>query len=185
MHRCLELARQGSGHVTPNPMVGSVLVYEDRIIGEGYHQLYGKAHAEVNCIASVKPEDEHLIPFSTIYVSLEPCAHHGKTPPCADLIIAKRIPRVVVGCRDPFPQVNGKGIEKLLAAGIQVTPGILEKDCIDLNKRFFLFHTRHRPYIVLKWAQTANGWIAGPGAVASPANQHPAPERLLISNEIT
>ncbi|HEV2481792.1 MAG TPA: bifunctional diaminohydroxyphosphoribosylaminopyrimidine deaminase/5-amino-6-(5-phosphoribosylamino)uracil reductase RibD, partial [Puia sp.] len=186
MYRCLELARQGAGHVAPNPMVGSVLVYEDRIIGEGYHQLYGKAHAEVNCIAAVKPEDEHLIPQSTIYVSLEPCAHHGKTPPCADLIITKGIPRVFVGCRDPFPQVNGKGIEKLLAAGIEVTLGVLEKECIDLNKRFFLFHTRHRPYIVLKWAQTANGRIAGPNASGPTSGTGPgASERLLISNEIT
>jgi len=174
MYRCLELARLGAGHVAPNPMVGSVLVYNDRIIGEGYHQLYGKAHAEVNCIASVRPEDEHLIPQSILYVSLEPCAHRGKTPPCADLVVTKGIPRVVVGCRDPFPQVNGKGIEKLLAAGIEVTLGVLEKECIDLNKRFFLFHTRHRPYIVLKWAQTAGGRIAGPGD-----------SRLLISNEIT
>ena len=173
MHRCLELARLGAGHVAPNPMVGAVLVHEDRIIGQGYHQLYGKAHAEVNCIASVKPEDAHLIPHSTIYVSLEPCAHHGKTPPCADLIVEKRIPRVVVGCRDPFPQVNGKGIEKLQAAGIEVTVGVLEKECKELNKRFFLFHTRHRPYIILKWAQTANGKIA--------ANDR----RLLISNELT
>jgi diaminohydroxyphosphoribosylaminopyrimidine deaminase/5-amino-6-(5-phosphoribosylamino)uracil reductase len=196
MYRCLELARQGAGHVAPNPMVGSVLVYEDRIIGEGYHQLYGKAHAEVNCIASVKPVDEHLIPQSTIYVSLEPCAHHGKTPPCADLIIARQIPRVVVGCRDPFPQVNGKGIEKLLAAGVEVTVGVLEKECMELNKRFFLFHTRHRPYVVLKWAQTANGRIAGPATTASAAiagnadATNPAPgsgpgRRLLISNEIT
>ena len=190
MHRCLELARQGAGLVAPNPMVGSVLVCDDRIIGEGYHQVYGKAHAEVNCIASVKPEDEHLIPQSTIYVSLEPCAHHGKTPPCADLIIARHIPRVVVGCRDPFPQVNGKGIEKLLAAGIEVTVGVLEKECIDLNKRFFYFHTRHRPYIVLKWAQTASGRIAGP-ATSAPATAGPASvadgksSRLLISNEIT
>jgi len=199
MHRCLELARLGSGRVAPNPMVGSVLVHDDRIIGEGYHQLYGKAHAEVNCIASVRPEDEHLIPHSTIYVSLEPCAHHGKTPPCADLIIAKHIPRVVVGCRDPFPQVNGKGIEKLLAAGIEVTLGVLENQCVDLNKRFFLFHTRHRPFIVLKWAQTANGKIAGPGhngiASTAPSQTGPVPiapatgpgpePRLLISNEIT
>lgn len=184
MHRSLELARQGAGHVAPNPMVGAVLVYEDRIIGEGYHQLYGKSHAEVNCIASVKPGDEHLVSRSTIYVSLEPCAHHGKTPPCADLIIAKHIPRVVVGCRDPFPQVNGKGIEKLLAAGIEVTLGILEKECTDLNKRFFLFHTRHRPYIVLKWAQTASGRIAGPAATG-PAPTTGQASRLLISNEIT
>jgi diaminohydroxyphosphoribosylaminopyrimidine deaminase/5-amino-6-(5-phosphoribosylamino)uracil reductase len=165
-------------------MVGSVLVHDHRIIGEGYHQLYGKAHAEVNCIASVRSEDEHLIPLSTIYVSLEPCAHHGKTPPCADLIIAKRIPRVVVGCRDPFPQVNGKGIEKLRAAGIEVTVGVLENECIDLNKRFFLFHTRHRPYIVLKWAQTANGMIAAPAA-SGPAPAASPENRLLISNEIT
>jgi diaminohydroxyphosphoribosylaminopyrimidine deaminase/5-amino-6-(5-phosphoribosylamino)uracil reductase len=195
MQRCLELALLGSGHVAPNPMVGAVLVYEDRIIGEGYHQLYGKAHAEVNCIASVKPEDEPLIPLSTIYVSLEPCAHHGKTPPCADLIVAKKIPRVVVGCRDPFPQVNGRGIEKLLAAGIDVTVGVLEKECIALNKRFFLFHTRHRPYIVLKWAQTTNARIAGPGISASagtsglaartgPITDGQSP-RLLISNEVT
>jgi pyrimidine deaminase RibD-like protein len=109
MRRCLELALLGSGHVAPNPMVGAVLVYEDRIIGEGYHELYGKAHAEVNCIASVKPEDQPLIPLSTIYVSLEPCAHHGKTPPCADLIVARNIPRVVVGCRDPFPRSMAKG----------------------------------------------------------------------------
>lgn len=189
MQRCLELALLGSGHVAPNPMVGAVLVYEDRIIGEGYHQLYGKAHAEVNCIASVKPEDEQLIRLSTIYVSLEPCAHHGKTPPCADLIVAKNIPRVVVGCRDPFPQVNGRGIDKLLAAGIEVTVGVLEKECIALNKRFFLFHTRHRPYIVLKWAQTANARIAGPGAQGTTAAAGPAADskrpRLLISNEIT
>lgn len=164
----------GAGYVAPNPMVGAVLVCEDRIIGEGYHQLYGKAHAEVNCIASVRPEDVRLIPLSTLYVSLEPCAHHGKTPPCADLIIEKRIPRVAVGCRDPFPQVNGKGIEKLQAAGIGVTVGVLEKECSELNKRFFHFHTRRQPYIILKWAQTANGRIAGSGD-----------SRLLISNELT
>src|SRR5712664_1294123 len=130
MYRCLELARLGAGHVAPNPMVGAVLVFEDRIIGEGYHQLYGQAHAEVNCVASVREEDRALIPQSTMYVSLEPCAHFGKTPPCADLIIRERIPRVVVGCRDPFPQVNGKGIEKLRAAGVLVEVGILEMECI-------------------------------------------------------
>ncbi|GGB21678.1 bifunctional diaminohydroxyphosphoribosylaminopyrimidine deaminase/5-amino-6-(5-phosphoribosylamino)uracil reductase RibD [Puia dinghuensis] len=173
MHRCLELARLGAGHVAPNPMVGAVLVFEDRIIGEGYHRQYGKAHAEVNCIDSVSEADRDLISRSTIYVSLEPCAHHGKTPPCADLLIAKNIPRVVVGCRDPFPKVDGKGIEKLKAAGIEVTLGVLEKECIDLNRRFFTFHTRHRPYIVLKWAQSANGYIARPG------------ERTPISNEYT
>jgi len=173
MHRCLELAALAAGHVAPNPMVGSVLVFEDRIIGEGYHEIHGKAHAEVNCIRSVAPEDEHLIERSTIYVSLEPCAHHGKTPPCADLIIEKRIPRVVVGCRDPFPLVNGKGIEKLEAAGIEVTLGTLEKECQQLNRRFFTFNTQHRPYIILKWAQSVNGYIAQPG------------ERTAISNEYT
>jgi len=174
MRRCLELARLGAGHVAPNPMVGSVLVYEDRIIGEGYHQLYGKAHAEVNCINSVKEEDQPLIARSTIYVSLEPCAHYGKTPPCADLIIARRIPRVVVGCRDPFPEVDGKGIEKLRAAGVEVTLGVLEAECKELNRRFFTFHTQHRPYIVLKWAQSMNGRIAGDGE-----------GRVLISNAYT
>jgi diaminohydroxyphosphoribosylaminopyrimidine deaminase/5-amino-6-(5-phosphoribosylamino)uracil reductase len=167
MRRCLELARLGGGHVAPNPMVGAVLVHtsrdtgEERIIGEGYHQQYGQAHAEVNCIAAVKEEDQQLIAESTIYVSLEPCAHHGKTPPCADLIIRMRIPRVVVGCRDPFPQVNGKGIEKLLAGGVEVVVGVLEAACVALNKRFFTFNTLHRPYVVLKWAQSADGYIAG------------------------
>jgi diaminohydroxyphosphoribosylaminopyrimidine deaminase/5-amino-6-(5-phosphoribosylamino)uracil reductase len=142
-------------------MVGAVLVYEDRVIGEGYHQVYGQAHAEVNCVNSVAAEDVPLISRSTLYVSLEPCAHFGKTPPCADLIIRMRIPKVVVGCRDPFPQVNGKGIEKLLAAGVEVKVGVLEAECMELNRRFFTFNTLHRPYIVLKWAQSANGRIAG------------------------
>jgi diaminohydroxyphosphoribosylaminopyrimidine deaminase / 5-amino-6-(5-phosphoribosylamino)uracil reductase len=171
MHRCLELARLGAGHVAPNPMVGAVLVYGDRIIGEGYHRQYGKAHAEVNCIDSVK--EPGLIAESTLYVSLEPCAHFGKTPPCADLVIAKGIPRVVVGCRDPFPQVAGKGIEKLLAAGVEVIFGVLEAECMALNRRFFTFHMRHRPYIVLKWAQSADGKMAGVG------------ERTFISNWVT
>jgi diaminohydroxyphosphoribosylaminopyrimidine deaminase/5-amino-6-(5-phosphoribosylamino)uracil reductase len=173
MHRCLELAQLGAGHVAPNPMVGAVLVIDDRIIGEGYHQIHGKAHAEVNCIDSVSEADKPLIPEATIYVSLEPCAHHGKTPPCADLIIKNRIPRVVIGCRDPFPEVNGKGIEKLRAAGTEVTLGMLEKECVDLNRRFFTFHTQLRPYIILKWAQSANGFIARAG------------ERTPISNEFT
>lgn len=187
MRRCLELAQLGAGHVAPNPMVGSVLVYEDRIIGEGYHQLYGKAHAEVNCIASVKDEDRHLIDQSTIYVSLEPCAHFGKTPPCADLILEKRIPRVVVGCRDPFPQVNGKGIEKLLAGGVEVNVGVLEEECVALNKRFFTFNTLHRPYIVLKWAQSANGRIGGAVGVNGGVLSAPgaAADRVKISNEYT
>lgn len=175
MHRCLQLARSGAGFVAPNPMVGAVLVYNNRIIGEGYHELYGRGHAEVNCINSVSSEDQHLIPLSTIYVSLEPCAHFGKTPPCADLIIAKGIQSVVVGCRDPFEAVNGKGIEKLEKAGIKVIVGVLEQECLDLNKRFFTFHTKRRPYIILKWAQTANGMIG-----ADAGNN-----RLLITNEFT
>ncbi|MBS1567431.1 MAG: bifunctional diaminohydroxyphosphoribosylaminopyrimidine deaminase/5-amino-6-(5-phosphoribosylamino)uracil reductase RibD, partial [Bacteroidetes bacterium] len=174
MQRCIELARLGAGSVAPNPMVGSVLVHGDRIIGEGYHQLYGKAHAEVNCINSVRPEDQHLIPQSTIYVSLEPCAHYGKTPPCADLIISRQIPEVVIGCRDPFKEVDGKGIEKLQAAGVKTTVAVLEDECRDLNKRFFTFHTQHRPYIILKWAQTADGRIGN--------EDH---SRLLISNELS
>jgi diaminohydroxyphosphoribosylaminopyrimidine deaminase/5-amino-6-(5-phosphoribosylamino)uracil reductase len=160
MQRCLELAARGAGFVAPNPMVGAVLGHDDRIIGEGWHQRYGEAHAEVNCIASVKQEDKNLISQSTLYVSLEPCAHFGKTPPCADLIIKKKIPKVVIGCRDPFKEVDGKGIEKLKAAGVEVEVGISEFECKDLNKRFFTFYTQHRPFIILKWAQTGDGKIA-------------------------
>lgn len=177
MRRCLELAQLAIGHVAPNPVVGAVLVSGGRIIGEGYHRQYGQAHAEVNCLRSVQADDIPLIQQSTMYVSLEPCAHHGKTPPCADLIIEKKIPRVVVGCRDPFPEVNGKGIEKLQAAGAVVELGILEKECKALNRRFFTFHTLHRPYILLKWAQSANGRIAAEGGVSR--------ARTLISNEYT
>ncbi|HMU46197.1 MAG TPA: bifunctional diaminohydroxyphosphoribosylaminopyrimidine deaminase/5-amino-6-(5-phosphoribosylamino)uracil reductase RibD [Chitinophagaceae bacterium] len=174
MHRCLELAKLGAGYVAPNPMVGAVLVYNERIIGEGYHKKYGEAHAEVNCIASVSDADKKLIPESVLYVSLEPCVHFGKTPPCADLIIKYKIPKVVIGCRDPFKEVDGKGIEKLKAAGVDVECGILENECKEINKRFFCFHTKHRPYIILKWAQTADKKIAGDTS-----------ERLLISNEYT
>jgi len=174
MHRCLELARRGAGSVAPNPMVGAVLVHENRIIGEGYHRQYGGPHAEVNCIDTVQAEDQPLIPLSTLYVSLEPCAHFGKTPPCSDLIIRKKIPKVVVGCRDPFPEVDGKGIEKLRRAGVEVICGVLEQACHDLNRRFFTFVTARRPYIILKWAQTANGCIAGDDG-----------DRLLISNDYT
>ncbi len=174
MQRCLELAKLGAGFVAPNPMVGAVLVYEDRIIGEGWHQKYGEAHAEVNCIHSVKKEDKELISQSTMYVSLEPCSHVGKTPPCADLIIQCKIPRIIIGCRDPFEQVNGKGIEKLKAAGLEVEVGLLESDCKELNKRFFTFHTKQRPYVVLKWAQTADAKISSGSS-----------DRLFISNEYT
>ena len=172
MRRCLELAQQGAGNVAPNPMVGAVLVYKDRIIGEGYHQQYGQAHAEVNCINSVLAEDQSFIAASTLYVSLEPCAHFGKTPPCSDLIILKKIPKVVIGCRDPFSEVDGKGIEKLQKAGVETITGVLEQECKELNKRFFGFVNQKRPYVILKWAQTANVIIA--------ANEN---ERLLISNE--
>lgn len=168
------MAGKAEGMVAPNPMVGAVLVYEDRIIGEGFHKNYGEAHAEVNCFNSVKKEDEDLIPSSTLYVSLEPCAHFGKTPPCADLIIKKKVKKVVVGCQDPFHEVKGKGIEKLKAAGIRVEMSSLEKECRDLNKAFFTFHTLHRPYIILKWAQTADLRL-----------DHQKPERLLISNAYT
>jgi len=159
MHRCLQLAQLAIGYVAPNPMVGAVLVYDNQIIGEGYHQQYGKAHAELNCIASVREEHQHLISKATLYVSLEPCSHFGKTPPCTDLIIEKKIPNVVIGCRDPFPQVDGKGIEKLKAAGIKVEAGVLEEVCKELNKRFFTFQVKKRPYVILKWAQTGDGMI--------------------------
>ena len=130
MQRCNELAQNGAGNVSPNPMVGAVVVYADKIIGEGYHQLYGEAHAEVNAIKAVK--DKSLLSKATIYVSLEPCAHFGKTPPCSDLIIESKIPNVVIGCSDPFAQVAGKGIEKLKNAGVSVIVGILEKECLEL-----------------------------------------------------
>lgn len=187
MQRCLDLAQLSDGKVAPNPMVGAVLVYENRIIGEGYHQYYGGPHAEVNCIRSVKEPDQHLISDAILYVSLEPCSHFGKTPPCADLIIANNIKKVVIGCRDPFVEVNGKGIEKLQAAGIEVITGVMEKECRLLNKRFFTFHTQHRPYIILKWAQTHNGKIAAPAPPKpSPVGRASSqPERLYISNEYT
>lgn len=171
MRRCLQLAELGAGNVAPNPMVGAVLVYEDTIIGEGYHQKYGEAHAEVNCINNVRKENTSLIEKSTLYVSLEPCSHYGKTPPCTDLIIKNKIKKVVIGCKDVYKEVAGKGIQKLQNAGAVVITGVLEKDCIQLNKRFFTFHLKFRPYIILKWAQTANGKIGS------------AEKRILISNE--
>lgn len=157
MQRCLQLAKMGIGNVAPNPMVGSVIVFEDKIIGEGYHQKYGEAHAEVNAINSVK--DKSLLEKSTIYVNLEPCSHFGKTPPCANLIVEKKIPRVVIGCLDSNVDVAGKGIEKLKSAGIEVEINILEKECRELNIRFFTFHEKKRPYVILKWAQSADGFI--------------------------
>lgn len=160
MRRCLRLAAQGRQNAKPNPMVGAVIVSENGdIIGEGYHVRCGEAHAEVNAFASVRPEDERLLPSSTIYVSLEPCAHYGKTPPCADLIVSKGVRRVVCGCVDPFAKVRGKGIERIRQAGISVTVGVLRQECEELNKRFFTFHRHHRPYILLKWAATADGFL--------------------------
>lgn len=183
MHRCLQLAQLGAGHVAPNPMVGAVLVHDGRIIGEGWHQQYGGRHAEVNALDAVREEDKALIPQSTLYVSLEPCAHFGKTPPCTDLIIHHKILKVVIGCRDPFKEVDGKGIEKLITAGLEVITGILENECIELNKRFFTFHTKQRPYVILKWAQTADGKMATPSPDGV-TSAFPMP-RLIISNEYT
>jgi len=163
MRRCLDLAALGRGWVSPNPMVGAVIVHNGKIIGEGYHKRYGGPHAEVNAVNSVFEQYDNaseLLHQSVIYVSLEPCAHYGKTPPCADLIIKHRIPKVVVGCRDPFDEVDGKGIEKLRAAGIEVKLGVLEEECRMLNRRFFTRVQKHRPYIILKWAQTADGFFA-------------------------
>lgn len=179
MRRCIQLARNGQHNAKPNPMVGAVLVVpssnegrtKDRVIGEGYHVRCGEGHAEVNAFASVRPEDEPLLKEATMYVSLEPCSHYGKTPPCADLIIKKGVKRVVVGCIDEFAEVQGRGIQKLRDAGIQVEVGVLEDECRALNRRFFTYHRLSRPYIILKWAQTANGFIddnGSPLAISSP-----------------
>ncbi len=157
MNRCLQLAKKGLGHVAPNPMVGSVVVYNGKIIGEGYHQQYGGWHAEVNAINSVR--DKSILPQTTIYVNLEPCAHHGKTPPCASLIASHKIKRVVIGSIDPFAKVAGKGIEILKNAGCEVSVGVLEKEVLELNRRFMTFHLKKRPYIILKWAETLDGYM--------------------------
>lgn len=157
MRRCLQLARNGLCHAAPNPMVGAVVVCDGRIIGEGYHVRCGQAHAEVNAIRSVK--EPSLLKRSTLYVSLEPCSHYGKTPPCADLIVEKEIPRIVVGCLDPFEKVAGRGIRKLQDAGREVVVGVLEEECRALIRRFITFHTQHRPYVTLKWAQSADGFV--------------------------
>jgi diaminohydroxyphosphoribosylaminopyrimidine deaminase / 5-amino-6-(5-phosphoribosylamino)uracil reductase len=160
MQRCLQLALAGAGNVAPNPLVGAVLVHDGIIIGEGFHKCYGEAHAEVNCINNVSEQNRRLIEKSTIYVSLEPCAHFGKTPPCTDLIIANRIPKAVIACMDNYLAVNGKGIEKLRSAGIDVAVGVLEKEAVELNWRFFTFNQLSRPYIILKWAASGDGKIA-------------------------
>ena len=158
MNRCLYLAKKGLGTTYPNPMVGCVIVHKDKVIGEGWHRRSGEPHAEVNAIKSVADKD--LLPSSTLYVSLEPCSHHGRTPPCSDLIIEHGIPEVVIASGDDFEEVNGKGIAKLEKAGIKVHLGIMQREARQLNKRFFTFHQRKRPYVILKWAQTADGFIA-------------------------
>lgn len=176
MQRCLELAKMGMGNVSPNPMVGCVIVCEGEIIGEGFHQKIGEAHAEVNAINNVFHKHGEQAPYllknATVYVNLEPCAHFGKTPPCADLLVKHEVKKVVIGNTDPFAGVNGKGIEKLKAVGISVVTGVLEEKCSALNRRFLTRIQKQRPFIVLKWAQTANGyfapthatqqWISGP-----------------------
>ena len=174
MQRCLQLAFLGAGNVAPNPMVGAVLVHQGKIIGEGYHRKFGHAHAEVNCLDSVHETSKHLIKECTLYVSLEPCNHVGKTPPCSNLIIAHQIPRVVIACKDPFEKVNGSGIEKLRNNGIEVITGVLEKEALFLNRRFITFHQHKRPYIILKWAQSSDHKIAGT-----------AKKPVKISHEIT
>ena len=166
MRLCLKLAREGLGFVAPNPMVGSVIVAGGKIIGRGYHQKFGQAHAEVNAVNLVA--DKKLLKKATLYVNLEPCSHFGKTPPCVDLIIKHKIPRVVVGCVDTFAKVNGKGIKKLKKSGIDVKTGVLESECRILNKTFFTYHEKKRPYIILKWAQTADGFIDRKRVFGSP-----------------
>jgi diaminohydroxyphosphoribosylaminopyrimidine deaminase/5-amino-6-(5-phosphoribosylamino)uracil reductase len=178
MHRCIDLARNGKGKVAPNPMVGSVIVHQDNIIGEGYHEFYGGPHAEVNAINSV--QDKSLFNNSTLFVSLEPCSHMGKTPPCSDLIIKNNIKKVVIGITDPNSLVAGRGIEKLRKAGTEVELGILKKECLELNKRFFTFHKQKRPYIILKWAQSQDGFLdikrdsgtpIGPNWISNPVSR--------------
>ena len=161
MKRCIQLAKNGQKNAQPNPMVGAVIVHNGKIIGEGYHVRCGEGHAEVNACASVRKEDEHLLKESTIYVSLEPCSHYGKTPPCADLLVNKGFKRCVIGCQDPFAKVQGRGIQKLKDAGLEVTVGVLEEECKALNKRFMTYHAQQRPFVTLKWAESADGFIDG------------------------
>lgn len=176
MYRCLQLAQKGEGFARPNPMVGAVIVHNGQIIGEGYHRQFAEAHAEVNAVLSVK--DQALLSSSTLYVSLEPCAHHGKTPPCAELIIEKKIPKVVIAVSDPNPKVSGKGIEKIQKSGIEVTTGILQKEAEELNRAFFVNQLYNRPYVILKWAQSSDGFI---DYRRSTAEEAPA----QISNNLT
>lgn len=175
MRRALELAVMGAGRVSPNPMVGAVIVAPDgRIIGEGFHRKYGEAHAEVNAYASVSHSDEHLLKESIIYVTLEPCSHYGKTPPCAELICRRGIKRAVIGVKDPNPKVAGRGIAMLREAGIEVIENFLEDECEKVNRRFLLSQRKRRPWIILKWAETADGYMSRSNG-----------ERLVISNPVT
>ncbi len=176
MHRCIQLAKLGRSYTAPNPMVGAVIVHNDKIIGEGFHRRYGEAHAEPNAIQSVT--DKSLLRESILYVNLEPCSHFGKTPPCANLIVQSGIPKVVIGSLDPNPKVSGKGIEIMQASGIEVIMSVLEKECIELNKRFFVWQTEKRPWVTLKWAQTKDGFV---DIVRKDALTLP----LQISNELT
>jgi len=170
--RCLQLAQRAKGYAAPNPMVGAVLVHRERVLAEGWHHAWGGPHAEVDCLNKLTPADRHLLPESTLYVNLEPCAHHGKTPPCAERIVAERIKKVVIANTDPFALVNGKGIQLLQQAGIEVVSGVASAEGRWVNRRFFTFHERQRPYIILKWAQTLDGYLA-------PANK----TRLAITND--
>jgi len=175
MQICIDLASKGLGHTAPNPLVGAIVVNNGEIIGRGFHEFYGGPHAEVNAINHV--ENKELLKTSVLYVNLEPCSHYGKTPPCADLILEKKIPKVVIGSSDPFPEVSGRGIAKLEAHKVDVTVGILEDECRELNRRFYTFYEKKRPYIILKWAQTGDGFIAE-------ENQERG-KSLKISNEET
>lgn len=178
--RCIELAKNGLGTTYPNPLVGSVIVYENQIIGEGWHRKAGEPHAEVNAVNSVK--DKSLLAKSTIYVSLEPCSHFGKTPPCCDLIIANKIPNIVIGTVDPFAKVSGNGIKKLIEAGRNVTVGILEDECNELNKRFFTFHKNKRPYVILKWAESQDGFLS-PHEILRKAQNDNEKKPVWITNQ--
>ena len=169
--RCIELAKKGMGRTYPNPMVGCIIVCEGKIIGEGWHQKAGEAHAEVNAINAV--EDKELLKKATLYVSLEPCNHVGKTPPCSDLIVYHQIPKVVVGSIDPYDKVTGKGIEKLRKHGCEVIVGVLDDECVALNQRFFTYHTKKRPYIILKWAESVDGFLDADRNVTSKNNAKP------------
>jgi len=181
MHRCLELAGKAEGYTSPNPLVGAVIVHDGRIIGEGYHLEAGTPHAEVHAINAVA--DKTLLPHSSLYVSLEPCSHHGRTPPCADLIISSGIRRVVIGTGDTSLKVAGKGIERMRQAGIEVIPGVAEDECREINRRFFTMHEKHRPYVILKWARSADGFIdtvRAPGEAVGPHWITGMPERILV-----